>query len=351
MADKKSSEYIVSPGEPVGVIAAESLGEPSTQMVLRTFHSAGIASNIVVSGLPRVEELIDAKKKPKAPIMMVMLTGKAEKNYEVARDIRHKIEGVRIRDLMAGFTEDFKNNVMHLELDKEKLSTHEMTSRNVISRLSKFEGVDVSSEGDNTVKIKVKADKTARSMRTSRTIFVNVRNATVVGISGIKKAVVQEDDEKRFYIMTTGSNIEEVIKIEGVDKERVYSNDIFETMRVYGVEAARNVISHELHNTIQEEGISVSFKHISLVADAMTFSGSIRGVGRHGLAGAKESVFARAAFEETVKHFINAGVFGEKDPLKGVAENIMVGKQVSVGTGIVKLVMKKEDLKKIKPSK
>ena len=186
-------------------------------------------------------------------------------------------------------------------------------------------------------------------MRSSRTTFVNVRTETVFGIPGIKKAVVQEDDDKKFYILTTGSNIEEVIKIDGVDKERVYSNDVFETMRVYGIEAARNLIAHELVNTIQDEGLTVGFGHISLVADAMTFSGTIKGVGRHGIAGSKESVFARAAFEETVKHFINAGVFAERDPLRGVAENIMVGKQVSVGTGIVKLIVKKDDLKKIKP--
>ena len=143
MAEKDNKEeFLVAPGEAVGVIAAESLGEPSTQMVLRTFHSAGIASNIVVSGLPRVEEIIDAKKKPKAPIMHIVLEKGTDTNYEKARAIRHKIEGIRVRDLIRNFTEDFKNDVMHIELDKERLSSHEITSRQVMSKLDKMEGID-----------------------------------------------------------------------------------------------------------------------------------------------------------------------------------------------------------------
>ncbi len=349
MADKKEG-FLVSAGEAVGVLAAESVGEPSTQMVLRTFHSAGIASNIIVSGLPRIEEIIDAKKKPKAPMMRIMLEKGVEGSYEKAKTVRHKIEGVCIRDLLRDFTEDFKTDTMRLEMDRERLQLHEINMRQVVSRLSKFEGVDVSSEGDNTVQVKIKADrKKKKSLRSTRIVFVNTRNATIKGIEGIKKAVVEETDDKKFYIVTSGSNIEEVTKIDGVDRNRIYSNDVFETMRFYGIEAARGLIAHELINTIMDEGLTVSFKHISLIADAMTFSGTIKGVGRHGISGSKESVFARAAFEETVKHFINAGVFGERDMLNGVAENVMIGKQVAVGTGLVRLVVKKEDLKKIRP--
>ncbi len=173
-------------------------------------------------------------------------------------------------------------------------------------------------------------------------------DSAIIGVPGINKALIQQDDDGTFYITTGGSNMEEVMKIEGVDKWNIYSNDQFEVARIYGIEAARNLIANELMATIKDEGITVSFRHIGLLADAMTYTGVIRSAGRHGIAGEKESVLARAAYEETVKHFINAGVFGEKDQLKGVAENILIGKQIGLGTGRIKLTVKKEDIKKLK---
>ncbi len=350
MADKKKDDidrFKIAPGEAVGVLAAESLGEPSTQMVLRAFHSAGMSSTVVVTGLPRIEEVIDAKKKPKSPIMIIRLEKEYAKDYEKAKEIRKKIEEVRVKDLIDNFSEDLTGGTMTLNMDKEQMTSHEVTVRTVAAKLGKMEGIDVSTD-DGTIKVKIKGDKKKRSLKSSRTIFVNVRDTTVFGISGVRKAIVQQEEKsKEFYIMTSGSNMEDVIKVSGVDQKHAYTNDIFSVMKVYGIEAARNLILYELKKTIEDEGLTVGFSHVALVADAMTYSGTIKGVGRHGLAGNKESMFARAAFEETVKHFVNAGVFGERDYLRGVAENIMIGKQISVGTGIVKLGIKKEDLKKI----
>ena len=138
------------------------------------------------------------------------------------------------------------------------------------------------------------------------------------------------------------------MKIQGVDCTRTYSNDPFEVSEVYGIEAARNVIANEIMETITEEGLTVSFRHVGLLADAMCYTGGIKGAGRHGIAGNKESVLARAAFEETVKHFINASVFGERDMLRGVAENILIGKQITLGTGKVRLAVRKEDIAKLR---
>jgi DNA-directed RNA polymerase subunit A" len=349
MAEHKANDkkYKIAPGEAVGVLAAESLGEPSTQMVLRAFHSAGIASTVVVTGLPRIEEVIDAKKKPKSPIMIIPLSKEFAKDYEKAKGIRHKIEEVKLRNVIDGFSEDLNGGTMTLNTNREQMAEHEITSRTVVAKLSKIEGIDVTSD-EGVIKIKIKGDRKKRSLKSSRTLFVNVRDTTVLGIPGIRKAMVQQNEStKAFYIMTSGSNMEEIINVEGVDKKHIYTNDIFAVMRVYGIEAARNLITYELKKTIEDEGLTVGASHVALVADAMTYGGTIKGVGRHGLAGNKESMFARAAFEETVKHFVNAGVFGEKDYLRGVAENIMIGKQISVGTGIVKLGIKKEDLKTI----
>ncbi len=336
-------EVKVARGEAVGVVAAQSIGEPGTQMVLRSFHSAGIASVITTTGLPRIIEIVDARKKPKFPMMEIRLEKGASKNYEKVKEIWKKIEEVKVSSVLQRFEENLKSGVLILYLSKEKLEHYGMTGRTVASRLSKLEGVSVDGDGE-TIKVKVK-DKEIKAVRTR---FVKVLGSTIGGVNGIAKVVVQQDDDQTFYLTTSGSNIEGVLQVDGVDKDGIYSNDIFEVMRVYGIESARNLIANELMKTIQEEGIKVSFRHLGLVADAMTHTGVIKSVGRHGIAGEKESVFARAAYEETVKHFTNASVFGEVDTLRGVAENILIGKQIGVGTGRVRLAIKKEELKKIK---
>ncbi len=335
----------ITVGEPVGVVAAQSFGEPSTQMVLRSFHSAGMSSVVTTTGLPRIIEIIDARKRLSFPVMNIRLEKGSEKNYEKAKDVKRRVEGVKLGSLMSSFEENLKAGTMAVHLDREQLQANSLTIKNITDRIkAKFDGLETSSEGD-TLTVKHKGKRDIRSVRTA---FVRVRNLTVSGIEGIGKAVIQQDDNGNFYIVTAGSNLAGVMEVPGVNKNRIYSNDIFEVQDVYGIEAARNLIAHELSKTISDEGFTVSFKHIALIADAMTYSGKIRSAGRHGITGDKTSIFARAAYEETVKHFVNASVFGERDMLKGVAENILIGKQVNVGTGRIKLAIKKEDLKKIK---
>jgi DNA-directed RNA polymerase subunit A" len=341
---KSRDDFKVAPGEAVGVVAAQSIGEPGTQMVLRSFHTAGISSVVTTTGLPRILEIVDARKRPKFPVMEIKLIKSIEKNYEKVREIWRRIEEVKTSSLISDFKEDLKSGVLLLNLDKEKMSLYEITARTVASKLGKNESLKVDVEESNVVKIRYKGKTTAQT----RTMFVNILNATIIGVKGIIKANINQNDDGTFMIKTSGSNLEEVMNIEGIDKWNIYSNDMFEVLRVYGIEAARNLIANELEMVIEEEGFSISFRHISLVADAMTHTGTIRSIGRHGVAGDKESVFARAAYEETIKHFTNASVFGEEDMLKGVSENILIGKQIGLGTGMIKLAVKKEDLARIK---
>ena len=342
--DKKDKGRLVVPGEAVGTVAAQSIGEPSTQMILRTFHSAGIASVVTTKGLPRIIELVDARKKPKFPVMQIFPIKSIAGKYEKVREIWRKLEEVKVSSVISGFEEDFKTGTMMLNLDREKLSFYELTGRQITGPLSKREDINVDQEGER-IKVKVKKKENIKSMRTT---FVHVLATSIIGIPGINKAMMLQGEDGTFHITTSGSNIEKVMEIEGVDKWHIYANDPFEVARNYGIEAARNVLANEINDTIKQEGLTVSFKHLALLADAMTYTGAIRSAGRHGIAGDKDSVFARAAYEETVKHFINAGLFGEKDMLKGVAENILIGKQIGLGTGKVKLAVRKTDMGKLK---
>ncbi|MDG6221518.1 MAG: DNA-directed RNA polymerase subunit A'', partial [Candidatus Thermoplasmatota archaeon] len=158
----------------------------------------------------------------------------------------------------------------------------------------------------------------------------------------IRKETSGEDE---YVIYTQGSNLADVFQVPGVDASRVSTNNIVEINNVLGVEAARNSLVNEAMKTLSEQGLSVDYRHIMLVADIMTNDGDIRAIGRHGVSGRKSSVLARAAFEITTSHLLDAGITGEKDRLDGVTENIIIGQPVSVGTGGVKLIYvpKKEE--------
>ncbi len=368
MSEKSSNnKFNVQPGEAVGVVGAQSIGEPGTQFVLRVFHSAGVLSSVSTKGLPRLIELIDARKKPKTPSMTIYLDKSVSKSLDDAKQILKKIEKVRVSDVISTFNEDLESKELVLNLDKEKMQLYQVTEKAIFNKLAKFQNILVSELPDMKIKIKLKKIKVQKnipgrkkikegeneeekkmSIKAIRVAFVDLLNSIIFGVPNINKAVIKESDNGELYIATSGSNLAEVINIDGVDKERCYTNDPFEALSVYGIEAARNTIANEIKSVLDDENIEVSFRHIGLLVDTMTFYGTIKSVGRKGIAGKKESVLARAAYEETVKHFTNAAVFGEKDMLKGVAENILIGKQILVGTGKIKLMIKNSDLKKLK---
>ena len=164
-----------------------------------------------------------------------------------------------------------------------------------------------------------------------------IKGAKIKGIDGISRAVLSKT-EGSWKIITEGSNLKEVLKVEGVDADNVMTNSILEVADVLGIEAARNSIIHEAMGTLGEAGLDVDIRHIMLVADLMTNDGYVKAIGRHGVSGKKSSVLARAAFEITAAHLLHAAMVGEVDHLEGVTENIIVGQPVTLGTGAVNLI-------------
>lgn len=344
---KEKDDYNVKFSEPVGMIAAQSVGEPGTQMILRSFHFAGIESAIATSGLPRIVELVDAKKKPTTPLSTIYLEGKAGKNIDEATKIAKKITEIKMNTLVRRIVENFSKGTIRIALSSQELESDELTPHQVAEKLGKLMKLDTTVDGLN-IFIKMHTN----NLKEIRATRVKIMRAVISGIEGAGKTLVQRNSKTgELYIVSAGSNIEGIMTVDGVDKSRIYTNDIFAIYRQFGIEAARNALANELKTTLDEQKISVDLRHLLLIADAMTASGTIKGVGRHGLSGEKHSVFARAAYEETVKHLINAAAFGETDPMRGVTENILVGKQIPVGTGSVKLAIKKEDMAKVKPNK
>jgi DNA-directed RNA polymerase subunit A" len=164
-----------------------------------------------------------------------------------------------------------------------------------------------------------------------------IHTITLKGIEGIKRVVIRKDGEE-YTLYTEGSVLKEVLHVEGVDITRTSTNNIGEIYEVFGIEAARNSIIKEASDTLREQGLTVDVRHIMLVSDIMTCDGEVKQIGRHGISGEKASVFARAAFEVTVSHLLDAGMRGDIDELNGVTENIIVGQPIKLGTGDVHLV-------------
>ncbi len=312
---------LVVPGEAVGTIAAQSIGEPGTQMTLRTFHYAGVAELSVPLGLPRLIEIIDAKRSPRDAIMTIYIDGQHNKDKkfvdEIAKELREKF----LHDVCT-----IKININKKEL---RIETKDTDAKKILQKLTEKEG------NDGVFVI------TKNSLSDLKKLMNKLGKKRLPGVKGIKRSFVREL-KGEYVIYAEGSNLKGVLNIDGVDKLRTTTNDIYQIYETLGIEAGRNAIVTEAMTVLKEQNLDVDIRHIMLVADQMTVSGELQAVGRQGISGSKESVLARAAFEETEKHILNAALYGEIDTLEGVAENIIIGQPIPIGTGTIELTVKPE---------
>jgi DNA-directed RNA polymerase subunit A" len=338
LADRIKEKYdlcLVEPGEAVGIIAAQSLGEPGTQLTLRTKHFAGSAEVSVGSGIQRMEEIVDGRSKAKYPTMTIYLENTIKKDKEKAEKFAKSLIDVRIKDITK-LNEKFEELKFSIEIDKEKIKNLNLELEE-ISETIKNNLKDLKTRQiENTIHFQIEKKGDYLKIRKE---LLNLLKEKVHGIKGIEKTLlVKENDE--YIVKTSGSNLKAVLKTEHVDQTRVFTNDIIETSKILGIEAARQLAVQELKKVLDDNGIAIDIRHIMLLADLMTYSGEIKGIVRTGITKLKASPFARASFEETTKHLLDAAFKGEEEKLTGVVENLIVGQPIKVGTGIVKLLMK-----------
>ncbi len=324
----------VEPREAVGIVAAQSIGEPGTQMTLRTFHYAGVGAIYITLGLPRIIEIVDARKKPSTPAMKIKLEGEYAADRNKAEELTMEIEETYIRDLgnVEASTEDMS---VWVSLRERELKRRHIEREEVEEKLKSIgAGGLVEATEDGKLRIQVQNKFYHELLRLEE----KVSNTLVKGIEGIKRAIVRKDADGEYMLYTEGSALKKVMRIEGVDFSRTTTNNIAEIADVLGIEAARNAIIEEMMGTLEEQGLDVDARHVMLIADAMTMDGEVKQIGRHGLAGGKASVLSRAAFEVTVDNLLEAAIHGETDELKGVTENVIVGQPIKLGTGAIELV-------------
>ena len=339
----RSFEYykrnLIDPSEACGIVGAQSIGEPGTQMTMRTFHYAGVAEINVTLGLPRLIEIVDARSVPSTPMMNIYLRDEYRLNPDLAKEVANQIEITKLNDV-ADIVADLTNLLIIINPDSKTMEKKGFSIEELLESVKKIRGTDAKIDKG---RIKVTLDDP--SYKKLLDVNETLKDLKVKGIDGIKRIIIRREPDEGYVIYSEGSNLEKVLEIDGIDPYRTSTNDIQAVGRVLGIEAARNMIIHEANATLSEQGLNVDLRHIMLVADVMTSDGNIRAIGRHGVSADKESVLSRAAFEITVSHLLQASRRGETDRLGGVAENIIVGQPVNLGTGAVELVMQRKKKK------
>lgn len=354
ISDKKAREIIeevlkeyretsIEPGECVGLISAESIGEPGTQMTLNTFHFAGVAEMNVTLGLPRIIEILDGRKNISTPMMEIFL----KKPYNKGKDIRkiaQSVKEIKLKDLVSEFNISISELNIEVIPNETSMKNLSVTPNYLLKSIQQnTKDCNIRSRKDNSIVIKPKGKEII--LNDIYKLKEKIKEMYIRGVKGIHQTLPVKR-EKEFVIITAGTNLKEILINPYVDTTRTISNDIFEIAKVLGIEAARQAIINEVYKVIESQGLNVDVRHIMLVADTMCTTGQIKGITRYGVVSEKSSVLARASFETPIRHIVEASLVGEVDNLNSVVENVMLNQPVPIGTGLPGLSIKVKKEKK-----
>jgi DNA-directed RNA polymerase II subunit RPB1 len=381
----------VHAGEMVGALAAQSIGEPTTQLTLNTFHSAGTAKANATSGVPRIEELLSASSNPKRPSNTVYLLPEVMESQDAAVAKMKEIQKTTLRDVVKSIRifydpyplaestvidedremlqryeefacgEDGTNSspwILRLEMDEMQ-----MAARNILDM------VEIQAKMSANPALKVVecrySDPAAKNL-VMRMMFdpaviknpiqlrfleEKILDTPLTGVSGIGRVFLRSVKNElvpdsrvggfrpleQYVLDVEGTNLYDLMVFPGVDGTRTTSNDIHEINEVFGIEAARLAMYEEINEVFSAE--KVNYHHLAVLVDTMTFSGRIVPVNRFGMSKNETGVLAKSSFEETSKIMFNAAMWAEKDSMKGVSANIMFGQKPPCGTGFVDILV------------
>nr|ANJ43281.1 RNA polymerase II largest subunit [Sugiyamaella mastotermitis] len=399
------AKSIVNPGEMVGVVAAQSIGEPATQMTLNTFHYAGVSSKNVTLGVPRLKEILNVAKNIKTPALTVYLEPEIAKDIEKAKVVQSAIEHTSLKNVTAAteifYDPDPRTTVieedldtveayfsipddaveaslhkqspwlLRLELDRAKMLDKQLTMSQVAEKISESFGEDlfVMWSEDNADKLiircrvvrdpkEVDEDNEIEEDQMVKTIEAHMlENITLRGIPNIERVFMMEHKLTRpndvtgefqtnneWVLETDGISLADVMTVDGVDPYRSYSNSFVEVLSVLGIEATRSALYREILNVIAFDGSYVNYRHMALLVDVMTSRGHLMAITRHGINRADTGALMRCSFEETVEILLEAAGVAELDDCKGVSENIMLGQIAPLGTGSFDVYLDDESL-------
>jgi DNA-directed RNA polymerase II subunit RPB1 len=395
----KFKKAIVNAGEMCGILAAQSIGELTTQMTLNSFHYAGVSAKNITLGVPRLKELINVTKKLKTPSLTMYEKGLVKDlgttgQKRIVEGIRSSLEYKTLQDIIKSsdivYSNDEEyandNNIIQIYKDlyeytdspfpenflslRLQFSSKELeyvdTSLFEISKLlekSIGNGHKIICSDDNTI-INGKENLFIRvicgdandenekeQMTTLRKIEVFCMSVKIKGCEGIDRVFTRESKinkwtpekghykESQWILETEGSNLVETMTITSIDHTKTISNNVIEIYEVFGIEAARQSLLNELRTVLSFDGSYVNYRHLAILVDTMTCRGSLTAMTRHGINRVADAgTLTKCSFEETVEVLTDAAAFGEIDTLKGISDNIMLGQTIPAGTGVMDII-------------
>ncbi|XP_022912626.2 DNA-directed RNA polymerase III subunit RPC1 [Onthophagus taurus] len=350
---QKYVRSIIEPGTAVGALAAQSIGEPGTQMTLKTFHFAGVASMNITQGVPRVKEIINASKSISTPIIRASLTSPYDKEF--ARRVKCRIERTTLEDICDAIHTVYEGGDAYLKivlsLDKIRELQLEVDVDTIKYSLCtsklKIKPADVNIRSSSVITVNPNSKSQQKMNINLYELNASIPSVVIKGLPNVSRAVIEpevKDGVTRYHLCIEGDNLREVMATYGVVGTKTVSNNIIEVFHTLGIEAARQTIMTEIKTVMENHGMSVDFRHIMLLAAQMTHTGEVLGITRQGLAKMKQSVLNLASFEKTADHLFDAAYHGQTDKINGVSENIIMGMPAPIGTGLFKLLHKPLDV-------
>ena len=347
----------IQPGESVGVITGESIGERQTQMTLNTFHSAGLAINTVLTGVPRFSELLNATKDPRAVSCNVSFNEKINSITELRNLISNKIKHIRFSDIIKTHTlftslqeedwykeyeilydyvfRDYNLGIKFI-IDEDILFENKLNIIDIVNYIKQY--VDECIFTTNEIHIFIKpSDEFSSIFYLSEIVYTELIDVKISGIEGIDDIFFIKD-KNTWSITTNGSNLIELFKLDFIDKHNTICNNMWEIYNIFGIEAARQFLIDEFKSVVSSDGTYINERHIKILVDVMTQHGVICSISRYGMKKDKSGPLAKASFEQSLDNFIKAGIYCEKEKLVGVSASIMCGKKTKIGTGMCDLL-------------
>jgi DNA-directed RNA polymerase II subunit RPB1 len=418
MKDIKMSfiKSLIEPGEMVGVIAAQSIGEPTSQLTLNTKHSAG-SKSAANMGVNRILELLHYSKNPKNPQMIVYLKPEYRNDKNTVNKITSGFKHLTIRQLINSaeiyydlglndkqsniikndnvsapfFVNNQKANILSLpfvfriKFNLEKLMHKETTLLDIKTKFishwyKHYSNVKSQKKSDKDIISKITRCAILSNLLTDSEPIIHIRfnmtsfnnniivdfikmifdDITLKGIENIDSIETIHEkkmdfDEKtgdiisnnEYVVYTVGINFEKLRFIKGIDMTRTKCNDVATTLRLYGIEATRQILISEIAEAYDSGGSNINQTHLSLLVDQMCHLGEVISIDRHGLSKIDLDPIARASFEQSMEHFVKAAIFNEKDHMKSVSSRVAIGRVIPGGTGAFDLLL---NTKKIEES-
>ena len=373
----------IEPGEAVGILSAQSLGEPCTQLTLNSFHFAGAGRS---QGLPRIKELLNVENRPILATTDVYLKAPHCFVKSDAITINNEINSITLKEVIVSYKFYFANidgpeirNYVNLEkitnatgytsspwilkimFDDsnigltdiwsclEKLSfVHnpilEPNEKSITFRISVYNVVDATKVNGQKI-IDENNDFYVNDI--SNIMKKGLEPVMIKGLKNIRNGEVEDitinryDEildcvvpQKTFKIVTSGTNLEELLCNPAIDTCLTNSNNIIDTYNVFGIEAARIVFIKELHSVLKEVA-PLDIRHISVLVDRLVQNGTLSKANSAGMDDFNNGVLAKSSFEKVLYHLNNASLTGSEDTISGISSNIMVGHVAPCGTGSV----------------